>query len=52
MNEAVFEVPVVAAEEEETPYSLEAAGRNTRTKAGSVFNAGAGVSFPNGHSVS
>ena len=43
VNEAVFEMLVEAAEAENVPYSLEAAGRDTRTDAESIFNAGAGI---------
>jgi endoglucanase len=43
VNEAVFEMLVAAAEAENIPYSLEAAGRDTRTDAESIFNAGAGI---------
>ncbi|HET7110710.1 MAG TPA: M20/M25/M40 family metallo-hydrolase [Gemmatimonadales bacterium] len=43
VNEAVFEMLVEAAEAEDVPYSLEAAGRDTRTDAESIFNAGAGI---------
>lgn len=43
VNEAVFEMLVAAAEAENMPYSLEAAGRDTRTDAESIFNAGAGI---------
>jgi endoglucanase len=43
VNEAVFEMLVQAAEAENMPYSLEAAGRDTRTDAESIFNAGAGI---------
>ncbi|HET9602755.1 MAG TPA: M20/M25/M40 family metallo-hydrolase [Gemmatimonadales bacterium] len=43
VNEAVFEMLVETAEAENVPYSLEAAGRDTRTDAESIFNAGAGI---------
>jgi endoglucanase len=43
VNEAVFEMLVETAEAENVPYSLEAAGRDTRTDAESIFNAGAAI---------
>ncbi len=43
VNETVFEMLVEAAEAEQIPYSLEAAGRDTRTDAESIFNAGTGI---------
>jgi len=43
VNETVFEMLVAAAEAEKIPFALEAAGRDTRTDAESIFNAGTGV---------
>lgn len=43
VNETVFEMLVATAEAEKIPFTLEAAGRDTRTDAESIFNAGAGI---------
>ena len=43
VNELLFEQLVAAAEAEKIPYAIEASGRDTRTDAESIFNAGSGV---------
>jgi len=43
VNESVFEMLAETAEGENIPYSIEAAGRDTRTDAESIFNSGEGV---------
>jgi endoglucanase len=43
VNEQVFDLLVAAAEAEQIPFTVEAASRDTRTDAESIFNAGNGI---------
>ena len=43
VNDRVFEMLAVTAEAEGIPYTVEAASKDTRTDAESVFNAGRGI---------
>jgi putative aminopeptidase FrvX len=43
VNDRVFELLAEAAEAEGIPYAVEAAGRDTRTDAEGIFNAGRGI---------
>jgi len=43
VNDRVFELLAAAAEAEGIPYAVEAAGRDTRTDAEGIFNAGRGI---------
>jgi endoglucanase len=43
VNDRVFELLAEAAEAEGIPYAIEAAGRDTRTDAEGIFNAGRGI---------
>lgn len=43
VNDRVFELLAATAEAEGIPYSVEASGRDTRTDAEAIFNAGRGV---------
>jgi putative aminopeptidase FrvX len=43
VNDRVFELLAAAAEAEQIPYAVEAAGRDTRTDAEGIFNAGRGI---------